>query len=194
MIIVKNRDNTPGWAIYHHNLPTGSAGQGSFLSLNTTDSYSDSSTFWNSTAPTNSVFSIGTSGWVNNNSEKYIAYCFAEKTGYSKFGSYTGNNNADGTFVYTGFKPALVIVKPSNYADNWHIIDNKRDTYNTMDSHLFPNHNYAEATTSAYNFDMLSNGFKARSNNTAFNGSYNYIYMAFGQSLVGSNNIPCTAR
>ena len=72
------------------------------------------------------------------NNNTFIAYCFTEKTGYSKFGSYTGNNNADGTFVYTGFKPKFIIVKPSNYADNWHIIDDKINTFNPMDTHLFP--------------------------------------------------------
>ena len=125
-----------------------------------------------------------------------IAYCFAEKVGYSKFGVYTGNSNADGPFVYTGFKPAWVMVKVTNDGDNWHIIDNKRDSFNTMDSHLFANLNTAETTSSSYNFDMLSNGFKPRSTNNAFNASGKpYIYMAFAeQPLLGTNNIPSTAR
>ena len=124
-----------------------------------------------------------------------IGYAFAEKVGYSKFGSYTGGGSSF-PFIYTGFKPAWVMVKVTNDGDNWHIIDNKRDSFNTMDSHLFANLNTAETTSSSYNFDMLSNGFKPRSTNNAFNASGKpYIYMAFAeQPLVGTNNIPSTAR
>ena len=191
MIIFRNYSITEDWTVYHHKLSSNNYK----LDLNNTSAEANvTNPYMENTTPTNSLITLGDHQRVNGSGNSIIAYCFAEKTGYSKFGSYTGNGNADGTFVYTGFKPAFVIVKPSNYADNWHIIDNKRDTYNTMDSHLFANLNNAEVTSSSYNFDMLSNGFKPRSNNTAFNGSYNYIYMAFGQSLVGSNNVPCTAR
>ena len=180
--------STYSWNSYHAGI-----GNTHYIALNTNSAKDNSVNLWNNTSPTSSVFTINTNA-VNTSGVDFIAYCFAEKTGYSKFGSYTGNGNADGTFVYTGFKPKFVIVKPSNYADNWHIIDDKINTFNPMDTHLFPNLNNADSTATSYVFDMLSNGFKPRSNNSAFNGSYDYIYMAFGQSLVGSNNVPCTAR
>jgi hypothetical protein len=190
MIIVKDLTDNEPWRVYH-------VGQGSaskYLELNSNAAETTDNAIWDGATPTSSGFLIGSANPVNNATHDYIAYCFAEKTGYSKFGSYTGNNNADGAFVYTGFKPEFVIVKPYNYQDNWHMIDDKRNPFNPMDTHLFPNLNNLDSTASSYNFDMLSNGFKPRSNNSAFNGSYNYIYMAFGQSLVGSNNVPCTAR
>jgi hypothetical protein len=124
-----------------------------------------------------------------------IAYCFAEKTGYSKFGSYTGNGSTDGTFVYTGFKPAFVITKRTDGVGNWLIYDNKRIGYNPSNYFLFPHLSSAEDTSNAEWLDLHSNGFKTRVTSTTVNGSGNsYIYMAFGQSLVGSNNVPCTAR
>ena len=192
-IVIKDRDNgTYDWFVYHKSL-----GATKFLRQNGTDAEATSSALWNDTEPTSSVFTIGGSfAGGNTNGNTYIAYCFAEKKGFSRFGSYVGNGNADGTFVYTGFKPAFVMVKVTNDGDNWHIIDNKRDPFNTMDSHLFANLTTAETTTSSYNFDMLSNGFKARSTNNAFNASGKpYIYMAFAENpLVGTNNIPATAR
>ena len=127
-----------------------------------------------------------------------IAYCFAEKKGYSKFGSYTGNGNADGTFVYTGFKPAWVMVKStqSGNTNNWMMHDNKRITYNPNNSHIYADLSNAEVTGSSNPIDLLSNGFKLRNTNGGWNlnGTNSYIYIAFGQSLVGSNNVPCTAR
>jgi hypothetical protein len=190
MVIVKRLTGGADWVVGHDSM-----GWTKYIYLSANSAQvTSASAAWNDTAPTNSVFTVATNTQVNASGSDYVAYCFAEKTGYSKFGSYTGNNNADGAFVYTGFKPEFVIVKPANYADNWHMIDNKRDTFNPMDTHMFPNLNNGDSTASSYEFDMLSNGFKPRSNNSAFNGSYNYIYMAFGQSLVGSNNVPCTAR
>ena len=125
--------------------------------------------------------------------QNYIAYCFAEKTGYSKFGSYIGNGNADGTFVYTGFKPSWILIKNStDSSNNWHIYDNKRLGYNVDNNMLRANLSNAEQTDD--DIDIISNGFKLRRNSGAFNTSHTYIYMAFGQSLVGSNNVPCTAR
>ena len=139
------------------------------------------------------MFSLGTSGLCNGSAKDMIAYCFAEKTGYSKFGYYTGNGNADGTFVYTGFKPAVIIAKITSASSNWRIFDNKRLGYNIDNNPLFPNTNSAEGTDD--NIDILSNGFKWRTTDGALNGSGStFIYMAFGQSLVGSNNVPCTAR
>ena len=190
MIIVKNRDSAVSWSVYHNSL-----GATKYILLNSTDG-SATVTSWNNTEPTSSVFSVGTLNGVNSSSTDYIAYCFAEKPGFSKFGSYTGNGSADGTFVYTGFKPAWVMVKRSNNTQGWYMLDNKRNTFNPEDKYLEANDSDAEAT---FTFcDFLSNGFKARVDNTGtgFNFSGDtYIYMAFAESpLVGTNNIPATAR
>jgi len=187
-IIVKKRNGAASWCT------TGTAnGWDQCLFLDTTDQ-SGSYTFWQNTAPTSSVFSIDGSSAVNGSSDTFIAYCFAEKKGFSKFGSYTGNGNADGTFVYTGFKPAFVILKNTNAVQDWSMKDNKRPGYNVTDDILYPNGNYAEG--SGGDIDILSNGFKARTtaDNTNQSGS-TFIYMAFAESpLVGTNNIPATAR
>ena len=148
---------------------------------------------------TSSVFG-GTNGTSNDDlwntsGATYIAYCFAEKNGYSKFGSYTGNGNADGVFVYTGFKPAMVIVKRTSGADRWVITDNKRDPDNPVITELNPNDSTADDTT-GIPFDFLSNGFKLRRTGNVFNSSSEtYIYMAFAESpFVTSTGIPTTAR
>jgi len=190
MIIVKRTNANDVWRVYH-----GSIGATKHLVLNTTAGDASGSNVWNDTAPTSSVFSISTDSAVNASGATYVAYCFAEKTGYSKFGSYTGNGNADGTFIYTGFKPAWVMYKVSSTTSDWYIQDNKRLTYNVNNTRLEANNSDAEVTGAADSIDMLSNGFKMRNASASFNASgATYIYMAFGQSLVGSNNVPCTAR
>ena len=190
-IIVKDRDNTRDWGFYHVSL-----GNGHYMNLNAAGGSSATSTHWNNTTPTSSVFSIGTSNQVNVSSTDFIAYCFADVKGYSKFGSYTGNGNANGTFVYTGFKPAWVMVKRSNNTQGWYMLDNKRNTFNPEDKYLEANDSDAEAT---FTFcDFLSNGFKARVDNTGtgFNFSGDtYIYMAFAEEpFVTSTGVPTTAR
>ena len=188
MIIVKSRSSTDWWICYHK-----TQGATKYLALNFTNAVATNSGIWNDTEPTSSVFSIGTNGGTNGNGNNYIAYCFAEKPGYSKFGSYVGNGNADGAFVYTGFKPAFILLKDSTGSgNNWFIWDNKRDGYNVNNKYLRPNLDNAEGYYEA--IDILSNGFKNRNTSSSANGSQTYIYMAFGQSLVGSNNVPCTAR
>jgi hypothetical protein len=120
-------------------------------------------------------------------------YAFSTKTGYSKFGSYTGNASTDGVFIYTGFKPAFFLFKRYDATKDWHIIDAKRDVDNPTQKILYPNLYDAEATPTAV--DFLSNGIKIRNGGSFINEvNGTYIYMAFGQSLVGSNNVPCTAR
>ena len=123
-----------------------------------------------------------------------IAYCFSEKKGFSKFGSYTGNGNADGTFVYTGFKPAFILGKNTNAANGWYMFDNKRDVSNVVDTYLVASDSAAEATYTA--LDFLSNGFKVRATSGDWNGSGNeIIYMAFAEApFVSSGGIPTTAR
>ena len=163
-----------------------------YLELNESQAEATSTARWNDTAPTSTVFSVKNE---YNSGDNAIAYCFAEKQGFSKFGSYTGNGNADGAFVYTGFKPAMVIIKLySTGAENWRMFDNKRIGYNPNNYKLYPSLSSAEGTSDL--IDLYSNGFKPRSTSVEFNGSGNgYIYMAFAEApLVGSNNIPATAR
>ena len=189
MIIVKCLDQTHWWFTYHVSL-----GNTKHITLNTTNAASGASAvYWNNTTPTSSVFSIGTDTGVNQSGQDYIAYCFAEKQGYSKFGSYTGNANDDGTFIYTGFKPTWVMIKSLNYSQPWTIMDTKRNTFNDDDlKRLWANYNNAE--TAGGDTDLLSNGFRHTSFSNWQNVGGDYIYLAFGQSLVGSNNVPCTAR
>jgi hypothetical protein len=191
MIIIRRRPNISDWVVYHD-----AVGNTSRLVLNSTGASSANSTFFNNTSPTSSVFSVGTDGGSNASGDAMIAYCFAEKKGYSKFGSYTGNGNADGTFVYTGFKPAFILQKRTNSASTgWGIIDNTRSPNNEMRNMLLANSTAVEDTSGAPAVDFLSNGFKWRTADGWFNGGGDpHIYMAFGQSLVGSNNVPCTAR
>ena len=181
--------DTSGWYAYHKSL--GNTGN---IFLDTTSAVSNSGAWWNSTTPTSSVFTLGDQTGNNSNSNPLIAYCFAEKQGYSKFGSYTGNGNADGTFIYTGFKPAFLIIKKTNAAKNWFLHDNKRLGYNPSNGYVNPNSNAAEYAGT--DLDMVSNGFKMRSTGGGHNESgHTYIYMAFAEApLVGTNNVPCTAR
>ena len=191
MVIIKDRDATKDWTIYHNSI-----GATKFIELNTNLASQTNNTAFNDTAPTNQVFSIGTGGTINTSGNTYIAYCFAEVPGYSKFGSYTGNGSADGPFIYTGFKPAFFMIKMTSSTDNWIIQDNKRNTSNiSTNQRLRANSNNAEFSSSN-TIDLYSNGFKAMSGSDGeFNGNGStYIYMAFGQTLVGSNNVPCTAR
>ena len=187
--IIKRRDSTSAWGMYH-----GSLGANKYLQLESTNAEATDTGIWNNTAPTSSVLSIGNAGYFNNASGgTYVCYAFAEKKGFSKFGSYAGNSSTDGTFVYTGFKPALVIFKSTVGTESWSMVDNKRDTDNVVKNQLFPNLSSAEETTNNV-MDFCSNGFKLRNSDTRYNySSYNYIYMAFAEEpLVGDN--PATAR
>ena len=187
MMLVKCRSNADTWAGYHIDV-----GATKYMELDTTAAAQTSTQPWNDTEPTSSVFTVGNWSATNGLGRTYIAYCFAEKQGFSKFGSYTGNGSTDGTFVYTGFKPAFVIVKRTDAIQGWYILDNKRNTFNPEDKYLETNDADAEAT---FTFcDFLSNGFKARTTGTGFNASGgSYIYMAFAEEpLVGDN--PATAR
>jgi len=189
MMIVKRRDTSASWFVYHQVL-----GANNQLKLDNQEASSANQGAWNNTAPTSSLFTIGTADSVNANNGTYIAYIFSEVTGYSKFGNYMGNGNADGTFVNLGFKPSFVLVKITDSGvEHWMVLDNKRLGYNPANSQLFPNTNDDEETNTEANF--LSNGFKLTRANTRMNGSgKNYVFMAFGQSIVGSNNVPATAR
>ena len=186
MIWVKRTDSSGSWQVYHASL-----GATKYLELQNNQEVYASSARWNDTTPTSSVFSIAGEFL---SSAVYISYAFAEKTGYCKIGSYQGNGNDDGTFVYTGFKPAMVIYKKSSGSENWFIHDNKRQGYNPENELLFPDLNNAEATVNR--IDLVSNGFKARTSDGGINADGStYIFMAFAESpLVNSNGIPNNAR
>ena len=190
MILIKGVAAT-WWFVYHAGIPTPTTAK---LNLNT-DGYNNDpqASYWNSTAPTSSVFSIGTEGSVNTSSATYVAYCFADVTGYSKMGSYVGNGNVNGTFSYTGFKPTWIMTKrATGSAAPWCVFDSKRDGYNNGNKLLIANTTAVESSPS---FDIFSNGFKTRTTDGEWNGNGDtYVYMAFGQSIVGTNNIPTTAR
>ena len=189
MILFKNYSSANNWLVYNKNL-----GATKFLYLNVTDAEGTDTGHFNNTEPTSSVFTVGTANGTNKNAENIIAYCFAEKQGYSKFGSYTGNGSTDGTFVYTGFKPAYVLIKKTSGTAQWKILDNKRDTFNVVDALINASNSGAESTFTT--LDFTSNGFKMRNSDADMNGSgETYIYMAFAENpLVGTNNIPATAR
>ena len=197
MIIVKNLSDSVNWMVYHHSVITAGASNKSFMTLNTTDVLGTNGSATTFTSVSDTTFGVGTDNIVNGSSDNMIAYCFAEKKGFSKFGSYTGNGNNDGTFVYTGFKPKFLMIK--NYttgAYSWTINDDVRTPHNVMDKWLYPNSNTGEATSSSYNMDLLSNGFKSRNTGSNTNDNNNgYIYMAFAESpFVSSTGTPTTAR
>ena len=188
-IIIKNRDTSRSWLVGSKGLPSWSY----HVYLDTTDDQNSDNNMFNGTTPTSSVFSLGNADEGNQNADKMIAYLWSEKQGYSKFGKYVGNANANGPFVYTGFKPAYVMVK-GDRADNWQIMDNKRNGYNVISPRLEASTNAAEYTNLT-NCDFLSNGFKVRSDDSHMNYANNYIYMAFAEApLVNSNGVPCNAR
>ena len=190
MFIVKNLSNaTTGWYVYHQSL-----GNTKHILLDTAAALVDDIN-WNDTSPTSTVINLGGQTGSNGPSNSMLVYCFAEKKGYSKFSSYTGNANADGTFVYTGFKPAMVICKKSSASGtNWGIIDNKRaKSFNQISAMLNPNSTGSEGANN--NCDFVSNGFKWRTSDGNSNASATYIYMAFAENpLVTSTGIPTTAR
>ena len=184
---VKNRSTSTQWGVWHKDL----ADTDNNLRINSTSAEIDDA-LWNDTVPTSSVFSIGSGAEVSNDS---IAYCFAEKQGYSKFGKYVGNGNTNGPFIYTGFKPAFVILKGSSASGSWYMLDSKRDVDNVANHAVEAQSSAAEYTN--YNFiDMLSNGFKLRLGTSEVNTSGNtYIYMAFAENpFVTSTGIMGTAR
>ena len=195
VIIIKNLSNGQQWSSYWSAL-----GATKYMRFNTSNAVATASNRFANTEPTTSVFTVSTDGEVNQNGLNLLAYCFAEKQGYSKFGSYIGNGNADGTFVYTGFKPAFVIRKVTSASSDWIMQDNKRSESggsNQIRNYLFPNSSQAEVSNQNYfNIDFLSNGFKMRSTDGGANGSgSNYIYMAFAEeSFVSSTGVPATAR
>jgi hypothetical protein len=176
LIIAKNRTVVDGWYTYHNAI-----GNTGYVRLNTTDSVITTSSIWNNTSPTSSVFTMGTA--FAGTSYAYVAYCWSEIDGFSKFGSYTGNGSADGPFVYTGFRPRWIMTKQSSAAgQSWNIFDTARNTYNLANTTLYANQSSAEDSVSNA-YDILSNGFKLRT--SASQGNTNgatYVYMAFAEN------------
>jgi hypothetical protein len=189
MIIVKAKTQDDGWYVWNVDYNTSN---NKYQRMETTGTLGAGTAFWNDTAPTSSVFSVGSSTGTNYNGPM-IAYCFANVQGYSKMGGYIGNGNADGTFVYTGFKPTFVMFKSTATSESWQIYDTKRNPFNALGEYLNPN-NTSAAGNNANFVDYLSNGFKLRTHDGGVNSSQLYIYMAFGQSLVGSNGVTAKAR
>jgi len=186
MVIIKSRSNgSADWQVFHQLMNGGSSPWNYSMYLNGT-SGQFSYTGFNNTAPTSTVFTLGSNGGVNGNGSTFVAYCFAEKTGFSKFGGYTGNGSNDGPFIYTGFRPEYIMIKRANSSSNWTVIDAARYPVNTTgpDNPLRPNTSEAE-TGGSDRFalgDILSNGFKLRyfDSSTNVNGG-TYIYMAFAE-------------
>ncbi len=188
MIITKNLTDTANWRVYHTSI-----GSGNGINLNeSAGDYSDAN-LWNGTDPTSTVYSIGSSNDTNASGDDFIDYVFCDVSGFSSIGKYAGNGNADGTFVYTGFRPSFILLKRWNATADWMLFDNKRLGYNVDNNNLNPNLNGAEGTTDYLN--ILSNGFKLSTSDSLVNhdGGY-FLYMAFGQSIVGSNGVVGTAR
>jgi hypothetical protein len=183
-IIVKRRESTSNWSVAFPKFETSK-----LLALNLTSAFFTASGL----SSYNSSTFVDGSG---SSSEDTVAYCFKNIQGYSKIGGYTGNGNADGPFIYTGFKPAMVILRNSSAGDNWIIKDNKRDIDNPIVQTLFPNQSTAEDTNSATYIDLLSNGIKIRGTDSATNtDGASFVYMAWAESpFVSSEGVPTTAR
>jgi hypothetical protein len=178
MIIVKSRDNARDWRVYHSSLGATKA-----IQLNKTDAANTSSAFWNNTEPTSSVFSIGNVTTVNGSGEDYIAYCFAEKTGYSKFGTYSGTGAAGNSITGLGFKPAFLLAKRTDSTGNWGMWDNTRDTEGTITKYLIADLSNAEGNASSVGVDFDDDGFTFQGGSAVGNGSGGtYVYMAFADT------------
>ncbi len=183
--IIKSRSASTNWQV----STTAIDGSHDYLILNSTGAKQDSGR----TAPTSSVFSTGSGSDLNGSGSTYIAYCFAPVEGYSAMGSYEGNSNANGPFIYTGMRPSWILVKNVDTGDSsadWFIYDTKRSAFNAVDDQLYPNRNIVEAASSTHAFDILSNGFKVRSSSTSGLSNKSgdtYIYLAFASNPFASN-------
>ena len=189
-ILVKSRDSASNWEVKH----VGLSSNDHMLKLNNADAEEDLNS-WNNTAPTSSVFSLGAANGTNKSGDDFIAYCWHSVEGFSKFGSYEGNNISDGTFVYLGFKPALVIFKNIDATGHWVMYDSTRNTSNPVNKRLLANHENDEGAGTTMYVDFLSNGFKHRNTDQDLNTAHTFVYMAWAQHPFGGENAPpATAR
>jgi hypothetical protein len=190
--IFKVTDTSEDWSVYHQSIPNIK-----YMELNTAAAVLTSSDRWNDTTPDSVNFELGDATAVNA-SQEYIAYCFAQKQGFSKFGAYTGNGDAThGPFIYTGFRPAVVIIKITTHASAWTIKDDKRPGYNTEAQegiYSLPNTTSAEGSTLGLDFN--SNGFKIYDSDSEWNhNGGGFIYAAFAEApLCNSNGVPGNAH
>ncbi len=192
LIFIKNISaNSTNWGVYHKSL-----GGTKALFLDLSAQADTNSKYFNDTNTTSSVFTLGNYNDENSSGENHIAYCFAEKTGYSKFGSYTGNGNADGPYIYTGFRPAWVLGKKTDGTNNWYVFDTVRDPHNLTQRKLRPDTNAAENNNSSKAIDIYANGYQIKNSDAEFNEADGaYIYAAFAEMpIVSSGNIPALAR
>ena len=192
-VLVKKRSDTAQWAVGHKAMDSGFD---YFMFLDADSAKGNADNVFNDTAPSSSVITLGNAGDTNANTETYVAYCFAPKQGFSKFGKYSGNGNANGTFVYTGFRPAFIITKRTDSAGSWGMFDNKRSPFNVVDDRQNADLAEADQEHADNSHDFLSNGFKVRTSDNQYNNSSGtYVFMAFAeQPFVNSNGVPCTAR
>jgi hypothetical protein len=193
LMIMKCLTSANGWPVFHHRNTD--APETDFIRLNSTNATSDNAGLFNDTLPTSTVFSVGANDENNKSGDTQIAYCFAQKKGFSKISSYIGNGNDDGQFVYTGFKPSFILIRNIEQVKNWYIFDDKRPGINVNDILISPNLNSAEVDGTE-KLDILSNGFKLRQNFSHTNSDgFRYIFAAFASSpFVSSAGVPTTAR
>jgi len=197
IMLVKSIDTTAHtWGCYNN-----TAGNGMMLVLNNTAAeVGPDAQYWNSTSPTTTLFSVGTDSYQNQSGTQYVAYCFSSIKGFSHCGGYTGNGNANGTFVYCGFRPAWLMIKCNSAAGNsWNIYDHKRPTTyygNVVTELLEADTSNVTLTNSSFDIDLLSNGFKCMGNESGINqNAAEYSYLAFAEApFSNSNSVPCNAR
>mgnify|MGYP003141500256 CR=1 FL=1 len=194
VVMIKNLTDGEQWRVGHTSLSSNFS-SGLHLSLDNA-AWTQTGAF-NDTGPSSTVFTVGNFNSTNGDGDNLIAYCFAPITGYSSFGSYKSSGYSDGPFSYTGMKPKFLLIKNTSDAAEWEIYDSERIGYNDANYHLNAQDTSAEATLSG-RLDLLSNGFKIKVTNSgpinSGTAGKNYVYFAFGQSLVGSNNVPCVGR
>jgi len=194
MWIIKRRSGTGSWAVGFNDSSI-LGGTSNYLILQSTGATSTYNNFWGSSPANSNVMRIAGDSTIGGSGSTYVAYAFAEKQGYSKFGKYVGNSNDNGTFVYLGFKPRWLMIKSTQAGMSWDIIDTARSTSNVMDDYLTANTTDPEGTSSTKNIDFLSNGFKCRDDNNINFSDHTYIYMAFAENpFTTSTGIPTTAR
>ena len=192
LMIIKNRDSSFQWVVYHHKNT--SAPETDYLYLSSNAATADFAGHFNDTAPTSSVFTVGTDTGVNKNSQNHIAYLWSEKQGFSKFSSFRGNSNSDGVFVMCGFRPSMVWIKRTEGSNHWFIWDKHRDGFNESNEYLKADASEAESD-GVNRINILSNGFKITTSNDGVNAEEEYIFMAWADApFVNSNGVPCNAR